>query len=267
MAGLAPPSSPTPAGVPATAHVYVERLDDTVTVVGDDGHHLQRARRVRPGETVTAADGYGRWRVFTVVEAAAGAVVLEATSALAHEPRLQPTLTVACALTKGEKPELVVQKLTELGVDGIVFVEAARSVVRWGDAKAAAAMDRLRRVAREAGAESRRCPHPRDRRTGRPRRAARASRTGRGRRRRRARPRAPQPVGGAWVVAVGPEGGFDDAELRDFGTAPRLAVGPFVLRGDCRDRGRRRTCGRPHPFAPDEPPRNRPQRVVTRGTE
>jgi 16S rRNA U1498 N3-methylase RsmE len=34
------------------------------------------------------------------------------------------------------------------------------------------------------------------------------------------------------VVAVGPEGGFDDDELRDFGTAPRLQVSPFVLRAE-----------------------------------
>ncbi len=230
--GLARPPSATPAGVPATAHVYVERLDDTITVEGDDGHHLQRARRVRPGETVTAADGYGRWRVFTVVAAAAGTVVLEATTALAHEPRLEPSLTVACSLTKGEKPELVVQKLTELGVDRIVLVEAARSVVRWDDAKAAAAMDRLRRVAREAGAQSRRAripvvdgpvapvellAHPGlvvAAGDGVPAHAL------------------PEAPGGSWVVAVGPEGGFDDAELRAFGPAPRLAVGPFVLRAE-----------------------------------
>jgi RsmE family RNA methyltransferase len=34
------------------------------------------------------------------------------------------------------------------------------------------------------------------------------------------------------VVAVGPEGGFDDAELAAFGAAPRLAIGPFVLRAE-----------------------------------
>jgi 16S rRNA U1498 N3-methylase RsmE len=37
---------------------------------------------------------------------------------------------------------------------------------------------------------------------------------------------------GEWVVAVGPEGGFDDDELRGFGAAPRLAIGPFVLRAE-----------------------------------
>ena len=42
-------------------------------------------------------------------------------------------------------------------------------------------------------------------------------------------PEPPHEQGSEWVVAVGPEGGFDDDELGAFGTAPRLAVGPFVL--------------------------------------
>ena len=52
------PPVPLPAQVAATAHVFAERLDDRITVEGDDGHHLQRARRVRAGETVTVADGH-----------------------------------------------------------------------------------------------------------------------------------------------------------------------------------------------------------------
>jgi RsmE family RNA methyltransferase len=34
------------------------------------------------------------------------------------------------------------------------------------------------------------------------------------------------------VVAVGPEGGFDDDELASFGDAPRLALGEHVLRAE-----------------------------------
>ena len=232
MAAPAEPPCATPAGVPATAHVYVDRLDDTVTVIGDDGHHLQRARRVRPGEIVTAADGHGRWRVFTVAEVAPGTVVLQATSALAHEPRLTPKLTVACSLTKGEKPELAVQKLTEVGVDRIVLVEAARSVVRWDDAKVASAMERLQRVAREAGAQSRRARIPVVDGPVAPiellahRGLVVAAADG------MPAHALPEPAGGEWVVAVGPEGGFDDTELAAFGAAPRLAIGPFVLRAE-----------------------------------
>jgi 16S rRNA (uracil1498-N3)-methyltransferase len=232
VADLAQPPSATPAGVRATAHVYVDRLDDTVTVTGDDGHHLQRSRRVRPGEIVTAADGYGRWRVFTVAEAATGTVVLHATSALAHEPGLTPRLSVACSLTKGEKPELVVQKLTELGVDRIMVVDAARSVVRWDDAKVGPAMERLQRVAREAGAQSRRARIPVVDGPVSPvellahRGLVVAAADG------VPAHELPEPMGGEWVVAVGPEGGFDETELAAFGDVPRLAIGPFVLRAE-----------------------------------
>src|SRR5215218_5814849 len=154
-----PPAS-FPARVAATAHVFADRLDDRITLGGDDGHHLQRARRVRPGEHVTVADGYGRWRAYAVVVADAGVVELDAITLVTHEPALVPGLTIACSLTKGHKPELAVQKLTELGVDRIVLVEAARSVVHWGDAKVASAFARLERVAREAAMQSRRARVP-----------------------------------------------------------------------------------------------------------
>jgi 16S rRNA (uracil1498-N3)-methyltransferase len=40
------------------------------------------------------------------------------------------------------------------------------------------------------------------------------------------------PPSGEWVIAIGPEGGFDDVELEGFAGAPRLAIGPFVLRAE-----------------------------------
>jgi 16S rRNA (uracil1498-N3)-methyltransferase len=226
------PPAPWPAQVDAAAHVYLDRLDDHVVVTGDPGHHLQRVRRVHEGEAVTGADGWGRWRVYEVVAALPGALELDARSETAHEPRLVPALTVAVSLTKGDKPELAVQKLTELGVDRIVLVAAARSVVRWDDAKAGANIERLRRVAREAGQQCRRArlpeidgpvaarelaAHPGLVVAGPDGAAATELRF---------------PRGGEWMVAVGPEGGFDTEELAAFGEAPRLAVGPHVLRAE-----------------------------------
>ncbi len=40
------------------------------------------------------------------------------------------------------------------------------------------------------------------------------------------------PAGGGWTLVVGPEGGFDPAELDGLGPAARLAVGPHVLRAE-----------------------------------
>jgi 16S rRNA (uracil1498-N3)-methyltransferase len=228
---------PGPAFVAATAHTYVERLDDRLCIDGPDGHHLQRVRRLTPGEVVTAADGFGRWRAYDVTGVSDGALLLDATTEVEHEVPLEPGLVVACALTKGDRPELVVQKLTELGVDRILIVRAARSVVRWDAARTDAALTRLARVAREAGAQSRRARLPVIDGPLLPRELA-------------GQPglvvaalgglpvaEVPEPPpadhGRAeWVVAIGPEGGFTPEELDGFGAAPTAAVGVHVLRAE-----------------------------------
>jgi 16S rRNA (uracil1498-N3)-methyltransferase len=67
-----------------------------------------------------------------------------------------PPLTVATAIPKGDRVEWMVQKLTELGVSEIVFVDYARSVVSWKGERAERQLGRLRTVAREAASQSRR---------------------------------------------------------------------------------------------------------------
>ena len=127
-----------------------------VLVDGDDGHHLQRVRRLRAGERVTAADGTGGGARTSSPHARQRRVALDGRRPTSCTSRaLVPGLAVAFALTRATKPELVVQKLTELGVDRILLVRAARSVVRWdGDRRRRGRSTRLRRVAREAAMQS-----------------------------------------------------------------------------------------------------------------
>jgi 16S rRNA (uracil1498-N3)-methyltransferase len=202
---------------PAAAHVFVADVD-TPELTDDDRHHLERVLRLRPGDDVTVADGGGRWRRcrFGPVVEPAGEVVVEAPA--------RPPITIAFALTKGERPEWTVQKLTELGVDRIVPFVAERSVVRWDEPKAARHGERLRRVAREAAMQSRRAflPVVEDlagfgdvaSRPG----AAMAAPDG-------APPDLARPC-----LLVGPEGGWSDEELAA-GLA-RIGLGPTVLRAE-----------------------------------
>jgi 16S rRNA (uracil1498-N3)-methyltransferase len=64
-------------------------------------------------------------------------------------------LTVAFAPVKGDRPDWAVQKLTEIGVDRVVFLQAERGVVRWDEGRKAANMERYHRVARAAVMQSR----------------------------------------------------------------------------------------------------------------
>src|SRR5690606_16158319 len=71
-----------------------------------------------------------------------------------------PAITIAFAPVKGDRPEWVVQKLTELGVDTIVVLRTERSVVRWDGERADRQIERFRRIAVEAAMQCRRCHLP-----------------------------------------------------------------------------------------------------------
>ena len=204
---------------PARAHVFVDDVDLPVLSSGD-AHHLRRVLRLRPDEIVTVSDGAGRVRPFRF------GPPLESAGDASYEPAPSPAITVAFALTKGERPEWVVQKLTEVGVDRIVPFVAARSIVRWDGAKSAREVERWRRIAREAAMQSRRVWLPevdqvRDFATvvdaigaG----ACLADREG-------APPALARPA-----VLVGPEGGWSDDE-RACGL-PVVGLGRHVLRAE-----------------------------------
>ena len=145
-----------------------------------------------------------------------------------------PPITVAFALVKGERPELVVQKLTELGVDRDRAVRRralGRAVGR--TTEAARNVERLRRVAPRGGDA---VPAVLAARGGAPstvrRRGRRASR-----RRRWPTAAARPPTLDQPTVLVGPEGGWSRRGARR-SACRRSASGPTRAAG--RDRGDRR---------------------------
>ena len=218
----------------AASLVFVDDLGDPDPDPGAR-HHLARVLRLRPGEAVVAADGAGRWRMCRYAPARQGAgggegarSVLEPDGPVEAEPRPWPVLTVAFAPAKGDRPEWVVQKLTELGIDRIVPLSTERSVVRWDGERARRAVERLRRVVLEAAAQSRRVWLPE---VAEPVGLAELA---------RARPSGcevalaqlggPPPQPWQRTVAVGPEGGWAPAELA-LGL-PTVGLGVNVLRSE-----------------------------------
>ncbi len=187
----------------------------------DAAHHLGRVLRLRAGDEVCATDGVGGWRSCTFD----GDGALELRAEVEQVPAPTSPVTVGFALVKGAKPELVVQKLTELGVDRIVVFAARRSVVRWDDERSARHRERLARVAAEACAQCRRLwlPSVEVGQLGELLRDGAVAADAGGR---------PLRAGDRAVV-VGPEGGWDDDELQvDDGTVERVALGEHVLRAE-----------------------------------
>jgi 16S rRNA (uracil1498-N3)-methyltransferase len=200
----------------AKAHAFVADLD--APALDDlDRYHLERVLRLRPGDEITVSDGRGGWRPCRFGPA------LEPIADPSFEAAPTPSLTIGFALVKSDKPELVVQKLTELGIDRIVPFTAARSVVRWDAAKVAKAHIRLNGVAREASMQSRRTWLPTVERV-----ASFADVAGDGAVLCERGGAAPSLARTTFLV--GPEGGWSSDE-RALGL-PEVGLGPNVLRAE-----------------------------------
>jgi len=204
----------------AATHVIVD--DVTAPVLAeDDRHHVVRVLRLRDGENVSVTDGRGAWRVCAWSDGA-----LRPVSDVVREPSRAP-LGVAFALCKSDKPETIVQKLTELGVDTIVPFVSARSVVKWDADKAERNLERWRKVAREAVMQSRQVFVPTiESVVGSVQELVRIHGAGLA----VAEPGGGSIGDGASMIAVGPEGGFTNDELALFGSSVGLPGG--VLRAE-----------------------------------
>ncbi len=205
--------------------------DGKLAILGDEARHLARVRRVGVGQVVEIYDGRGsrcRAEVAAIGRDRVDLAVVEAPT-LGPKPAL--TLTLASAFPKGERVDWMVEKATELGVARLVPLATERSVV---DPRAAK-LDRLRRVVVEASKQSRRdALMELDRPADWPTLVASA----RADRRYLAHPggepiaRASVEPGGSAILAIGPEGGFADAEVHRAVEAGWrvLSLGPTVLR-------------------------------------
>lgn len=133
--------------------LFVESIDDP-ELSRDDFHHIAKVLREPEGAPIVVCDGAGSWRRATLALRPAD------LGPVATVPAPALPIAVGFALIKGDRPELVVQKLTELGVDEIVPLVTDNGVVRWKGDRAVKQRERLQRVAREASMQCRRTHLP-----------------------------------------------------------------------------------------------------------
>jgi 16S rRNA (uracil1498-N3)-methyltransferase len=131
---------------------------DVIVLSGAEGRHAATVRRLRPGERADVADGAGLVAECVVAGALpGGAGGLELTvQARRQVPQPDPAITVIQAIPKGDRGELAVEEMTEVGVDRIVPWAAARCVPVWQGTRGERSLEKWRLTAREAAKQSRR---------------------------------------------------------------------------------------------------------------
>lgn len=139
--------------------IAATEVGGTLELTGDEARHAVVVRRIRVGEVVLLTDGAGttaRCSVDAVTKSSLTAQVQSVESTEAPSPRV----VVVQAIPKGDRGELAVEMLTEVGVDVIVPWGAARSVAVWRGERAAKSLTKWRSSAREAAKQSRRSWFP-----------------------------------------------------------------------------------------------------------
>ena len=128
----------------------------TVTLLSDEARYLRDVLRLHVGDEVSVFDGEGREFQCTIAESTRSSAELNVISEIVPaKPESHLHLTLAVALLKGDKFDLVVQKVTELGGARIVPVITDRSDVRLEPGQdLTKRVERWQRIALEAAKQS-----------------------------------------------------------------------------------------------------------------
>ncbi|NES12467.1 MULTISPECIES: 16S rRNA (uracil(1498)-N(3))-methyltransferase [Micromonospora] len=211
---------------------------DRLTLDGPEGHHAATVQRLRVGEELLLADGRGGTAAAVVDAVGKGTLDLRVTSR-GYVDASVPRLVVVQGVAKGDRGELAVQAMTEVGVDEIVPWSASRSVVQWRGDRGVRAREKWAATAREAAKQARRAwlpvvaGTPDESTTTVARRIAGAAAAFVLHEEAQERlTTAELPETGEIVLVIGPEGGIADRELSAFAEAGARPVrlGPSVLR-------------------------------------
>ena len=189
---------------------------------GDTAHHLGRVLRAQPGQLYELSDGHHvrLGRIEKVTRDRVDFALLEEIPA--HEPAVDVTLLLS--IVKFDAFEWAIEKATELGVSAIVPLAAARSEKALL-AAAGKRADRWQKLLAEASQQSRRVRVPVLQTVSQPAQAfsTHAKDAAATKILLSEQPDAPplrqilqnEPAHRKAVLAIGPEGGWTDAELSD----------------------------------------------------
>ena len=216
--------------------------DGKVSITGEDVRHIRNVLRMRPGEMLLVSCG-DEWeytcRIASLSEDEVRADIIDAQK---PGKELPSRITLFQCLPKGDKMETVIQKAVELGAAEIVPVASKRCVVKLDGKKAAARVTRWNAIAESAAKQAKRMIIPEVHEILSFREALQYAQipdsvllipyeNAEGMQKTRTLLSAIAP-GRPVAVLIGPEGGFDEAEVEEAERAgfQTITLGKRILR-------------------------------------
>lgn len=123
---------------------------DTISVTGEEAHHIIDVMRLKIGDDVVTFDGTGKEYIGLIKEVGKKSIVIKVTGTRDAAKTRAPKVTLIQAIPKREKIEYLIEKATELGVGTIIPVFTGRTIPDWDEDKRTSHVFRWRRITREA---------------------------------------------------------------------------------------------------------------------
>lgn len=216
--------------------------DKSVIIVGADVNHVKNVLRMKPGEEISVSNGQdGREYRCGIRSVEEDRIVCELRFIKEDRVELPSHVYLFQALPKADKMELIVQKAVELGVYKIIPVAAKRCIVKLDDKKAVSKIQRWQAIAESAAKQSKRAVIPKVTQVSGFAEAIRMASAmdvrlipyelAENMAKTKERIGSLQP-GQEIAVFIGPEGGFDEAEveLAMAGGVEPITLGKRILR-------------------------------------
>lgn len=213
--------------------------NNTCIIEGEDVKHISKVLRCKVGEELEVCDNDNNEYICEITDIDKNAVTLDILEKIDIKRESDLKVKLYQGLPKGPKMEVILQKLTEVGVDEIILVQTKRSVAKVDDKKEDKKIERWERIIYEAAKQSKRGKIPRlrgilsfkealeemenndfniipyeDERTKSIKKAIKGVKI--------------NNIG----IFVGPEGGFDDTEIQSVENigGQSVSLGPRILR-------------------------------------
>ena len=127
-------------------------------ITGPDVNHIKNVLRMKCGEDVWISDGGNKEYHCQIEELREDEVLLHILYAQEPEYELPNKIYLFQGLPKADKMELIIQKAVELGASAVVPVATKNAVVRLDEKKAQAKKKRWQAIAESAAKQSKRIP-------------------------------------------------------------------------------------------------------------
>lgn len=134
-----------------------EKINNNFILYDTDIHHIKKVMRCKIGDKIeTVYDS----TVYTCQITNLEPLDLEIISSQKEDRELPLDITIAISLVNEQKFDLILQKLTELGVSRIIPLKTERSIIKIDNQKVSKKIERWQMICKEASEQSHRTKVP-----------------------------------------------------------------------------------------------------------